>query len=94
VTTTRLQLEPDHVLAELLGRMGLMVETIEAPFEPESGAYGSLPGAKAHDHGHAAGHGHAHREHPDGDDHGDHDGHGHDHPAKPHVHGPGCGHHS
>jgi len=57
VTPTRLQLEPDHVLAEMLKRMGLVVETVEAPFEPEGGAYG-----KGHDPGQDRGH-HAHAEH-------------------------------
>jgi urease accessory protein len=90
LTAARLQLEPDHVLAEMLRRMSLVVEAVEAPFEPESGAYdaASAP-APAHDHAHDHGHGHDH-EHPHGQDHGYHDsgraqGHGH-------VHGPGCGH--
>jgi len=81
VTPTRLQLEPDHVLAEMLQRMGLVVETVEAPFEPESGAYGT-PVAAAH--GHAQGHGHDH-------DHKHDHGQAHDHDPG-HVHGPDCGH--
>jgi urease accessory protein len=98
LTPTRLQLEPDHVLAEMLHRMGLVVEAVEAPFEPESGAYDAATArahdhahGDAHDHGHGHGHGHGHdHEHPHGQDHGYHDsgrtqGHGH-------VHGPGCGH--
>jgi urease accessory protein len=96
VTPTRLQLEPDHVLAEMLQRMGLLVETVEAPFEPEGGAYGA-PAAAAH--GHAHDHGHHDHDHDHDDDHGhghrhDH-GHGHDHDhgqAPGHVHGPDCGH--
>jgi urease accessory protein len=40
-----LKIEPDHVLAEMLRAMHLIVHEISAPFEPESGAYG--------DHGHA-----------------------------------------
>ena len=65
-----LQLEPDPVLADMLGRMGLRVEAALAPFEPESGAYeghGQAPAASprdrhraAHDHGHDHGHDHAH----------------------------------
>jgi urease accessory protein len=65
----RLQLEPDHVLAELLRKMGLHVTEALAPFEPESGAYA------AHAvHGHAqeanptsapTTHGHAHVHGPD-----------------------------
>ncbi len=101
----RLLLEPDHVLADMLRSMHLIVsETMDA-FEPESGAY-----AAGHDHGHkpAAGHDHDH-EHDHGHAH-DHEHHDHAHapvasPARgkplpvpvksaaaPHVHGPGCGH--
>jgi urease accessory protein len=49
----RLQLEPDHVLADMLRRMHLVVTEEEASFEPESGAYGE--GGHAHgddDHAH------------------------------------------
>jgi urease accessory protein len=70
-----LQIEPDHVLADLLRAMHLIVQAVEQPFEPESGAYatgghGHSHGAAHHDHDHAhdpadgldphAGHGHAH----------------------------------
>ena len=48
----RLQLEPDHVLAQMLRRMHLIVDEALAPFEPESGAYA----AGGHEHGHAHGH--------------------------------------
>ena len=50
-----LQLEPDHVLAELLRRMHLLVSEELAPFEPESGAY-----ADEHTHRHAHAHEHRH----------------------------------
>lgn len=94
-----LKLEPDHVLADMLRQMHLIVTETRAAFEPEGGAY-------------AAGHGHAHEHaHDHSHDHGH--GHGHSHapapapsaPARgrpigiavrseaaPHVHGPGCGH--
>jgi len=76
VRADRLVLEPDHVLAELLARMGLEVATTSGAFEPEPGAYdaagtgrGPAHAANApHDHGHD--HDHLH-EHP-------HD-HAHDH---------------
>jgi urease accessory protein len=84
LTPTRLQLEPDHVLAEMLRRMGLVVQAVEAPFEPESGAYDPRQSARTHDHAHGQGHGY--HDHAEGHDHDP----GHDHP---HVHGPGCGHH-
>jgi len=44
-----LRLARDHVLAELVLGLGLKVHEVEAPFEPEGGAYGSH-GA----HGHSA----------------------------------------
>jgi urease accessory protein len=77
-----LQLEPDHVLADLLRQMHLTVTEAQASFEPESGAY--APGATAggHDHGHshepAHDHGHAH-----GHTHGPGCGHDHSHDHAP-----------
>ena len=68
----RLQLEPDHVLADLLRQMHLIVSEAQAPFEPESGAYAS--GGHGHAHGPAHDHGHEH-----GHEHGHGHGHGHDH---------------
>jgi urease accessory protein len=35
-----LRLAADHVLAAMLGKMGAQVAEVEAPFEPEAGAYG------------------------------------------------------
>jgi urease accessory protein len=43
-----LKLEPDHVLADMLRQMHLIVTEASAAFEPESGAYA----AGGHDHGH------------------------------------------
>jgi urease accessory protein len=54
----RLQLEPDHVLADLLRQMHLIVSEADAAFEPESGAYAS--GGHSHGHGHGHDHGHSH----------------------------------
>lgn len=84
VNATNLQLEPDHVLAEMLRRMGLHVDEVDAPFEPEAGAYDAARAASGHDHapahGHAPGHDHDHGHSHDhaGHDHPhDHDGHSH-----------------
>jgi len=89
-----LKLEADPVLADMLRRLGAQVETVDAPFQPEAGAYGG-----GHRHGHDATfaedyalaqqvfdehHGHSHS-HSHSHDH-DHD---HDHD---HQHSPGCGH--
>ena len=57
-----LKLEPDHVLADMLRHMHLTVVELQAPFEPEGGAYaahGHGHHPAHHDHGH--GHDHAHR---------------------------------
>jgi len=45
----RLCFAQDHVLGEMLRGLGLPVSEIEAPFEPEAGAYGAHGG-----HGHSA----------------------------------------
>lgn len=47
----RLRFAADHVLGEMLRGLGLKLVEIEAPFEPESGAYGA--------HGAQGGHGHS-----------------------------------
>jgi urease accessory protein len=75
-----LRLAPDHVLEEMLKGLGAKVSAVEAPFEPEAGAYG---GGHRHDemghggkiHDHFADHEHVHDEHCGHD----HDHHGHDH---------------
>lgn len=43
----------DHVLGEMVRGLGLKVTECEAPFDPESGAYGGH-GGHAHPHGHSA----------------------------------------
>ncbi len=64
----RLQLEPDHVLADMLRQMHLIVSEEQAAFEPEAGAYAA--GGHGHGHAHAKAHGHGH-------DHAHDHGHGH-----------------
>jgi urease accessory protein len=79
-----LKIEPDHVLADLLRAMHLIVNTVDEAFEPEGGAYSAATHA-GHHHG-----GHAHGDH---DDHSDHSDHSHAKaPVAAHVHGPNCGH--
>jgi urease accessory protein len=61
-----LQLEPDPVLAAMLRAMHLIVAELQAPFEPEGGAYApGEHGHGAHDHGHGHAHDHGH-DHGDG----------------------------
>ncbi|MET3380938.1 urease accessory protein UreE [Variovorax paradoxus] len=85
-----LKIEPDHVLADMLRSMHLIVVAVDEAFEPEGGAYGS------HEHSHGGGHSHEHgHSHSNGpkplvlapellDDH-DHS-HGHDHSHHGHSH--------
>jgi len=50
-----LRFAADHVLEEMVRGLGLAVAKIEAPFEPESGAYGGgASGGHAHPVGHSA----------------------------------------
>ncbi len=96
-----LKIEPDHVLAEMLRAMHLIVNNVTESFEPENGAYSSHGGhshgyGKDDDHAHPAEHAHDHS-------------HDHAHSAPPlkrisipiaaapagqsgHVHGPDCNH--
>lgn len=49
----RLRFVADHVLGEMVRGLGLDVREIDAPFEPEGGAYGAM-GAHPHPHGHSS----------------------------------------
>jgi urease accessory protein len=73
-----LKLEPDHVLADMLRQMHLIVNEETAGFEPETGAYAA--GRHGHGHGHTHGHEHA-REHDHEHAGHEHHDHGHDHAA-------------
>ena len=53
-----LKIEPDHVLADMLRAMHLIVNEVHESFEPENGAYGEHGGGHHHDHDHAHDHGH------------------------------------
>ncbi|WP_096695456.1 urease accessory protein UreE [Polaromonas sp. AER18D-145] len=96
-----LKIEPDHVLADMLRSMHLIVNEVSESFEPEGGAYS----AGGHGHAHEGGHSHAHAPvaapapHVHGPDckHGHDHGHEHTHhevqpvaiqihPHKPHSH--------
>jgi urease accessory protein len=48
----RLRYQHDHVLDDMLRGLGLRVGFVEAPFEPEPGAYGGSAGGHRHHHGH------------------------------------------
>jgi urease accessory protein len=91
LTPTHLQIEPDHVLADLLRSMHLIVTPMDAAFEPESGAYSGhahgLAHAHAHDHGHGHNHEHEHEyDHAHAHSHAHPHSHDHDH-SHDHAHG-------
>ncbi|MBS0342216.1 MAG: urease accessory protein UreE [Proteobacteria bacterium] len=91
-----LKIEPDHVLADMLRAMHLIVVQVDEAFEPEGGAYGS------HGHSHGADH-HGHDHSPSGgtkskplvlapellDAHDDHQAHSHGHDDHGHHHSHG-----
>ena len=82
-----LRIRRDHVIEEMVKGLGARVIEIEAPFDPEGGAY-----APAHGHGHGPGghhHAHTHDHAPHhGDSHHHHDHHHHDgHCDHEHHHG-------
>jgi urease accessory protein len=59
VLPNRIRAKRDAGIEALLASLGAKVVVIEAPFEPEGGAYESSRG-HGHDHDHAHGHGHHH----------------------------------
>jgi urease accessory protein len=86
-----LRIRRDHVIEAMVKGLGARVVEIEAPFDPEGGAYASAAHGHAHDeHGHT-GHDHAHSHHHDHDHHHGHDH--HDHHRHDHDDHGGHGHH-
>lgn len=71
-----LRIRRDHVIEDMVRGLGARVIVIEAPFDPEGGAYAGG--------GHAA-HGHDHHDH-DRHDHGHHDHGDHKHGSHDHAH--------
>ena len=94
VLPNRIRAQRDPAVEALLTSLGVKLAQIEAPFEPEGGAYAQAPAQGHHEHDH---HGHGHHDHAHhqhgpgcGHDHShDHD-HGHEHD---HAHGHGHHHH-
>ncbi len=57
------RIRPDHVIEAMLERLGAAVTHVQAPFQPEGGAYGGDQPHGRNDHGHdhhAHGHSHPH----------------------------------
>ena len=79
LTKRSLRIRRDPVIEDMARGLGAIVVAIEAPFNPEGGAYVRAAGGQEHDHDH-------------GDDHGHHHDHDHDHHDHDHEHGHGHGH--
>jgi urease accessory protein len=77
LTPEALYFEPDHVLEAMLNQLGLNTQTVQAPFEPETGAYKGDHGGHSHGHTHSDTHQHEHS-HAHSSDHRHSHGHTHD----------------
>jgi urease accessory protein len=94
-----LRIRRDHVIEEMVRGLGGRVMEIEAPFDPEGGAYAVAAahehahhGHDHHHHDHSHGHGHDHEHGHHDHAHHDHGHHGHDHAHGHHEHGEACEH--
>jgi urease accessory protein len=81
ITARGLRIRRDHVIEAMVKGLGARIIEIEAPFDPEGGAYADsghahAPAGEAHDH---AGHGHASHDHGGHHHHDEHCGHDHQH---------------
>ena len=87
ITPKALRIRRDPVIEAMVEGLGARVIALEAPFNPEGGAYVKAePGAEPHDHAHGHDHAHDSTEERNGrrDDRHSHD---HDHgPVHPHDH--------
>ena len=94
-----LRIRRDSAIADIARGLGVRVIEIEAPFDPEGGAYVSAPAGTADRHDHAghgrhdhAHHGHDHHHHAHEHKHSHDHGHKHhDHAHHHHAHGESCG---
>lgn len=94
----RLRIREDHVIEDMLVKLGAEVRHVADAFDPEGGAYGlgTVQGHAHHDHAHDRAHDDHGHDHGHAHDHGHgagHAGHGHDHEHHHHGEGCGCGHH-
>ncbi|POF32872.1 urease accessory protein UreE [Roseibium marinum] len=73
-----LRIRRDHVIEDMVSRLGGGLTPVTAPFDPEGGAYGhGRTHGHSHDHGHGRDHGHEQD-----------DGHSHSHSGGHRHHGP------
>jgi urease accessory protein len=79
-----LRIRRDHVIEAMVKGLGARVIEIEAPFDPEGGAYAGGGHAHAESHAHATSHAHAESHAHAGHDHSSHDHSSHDHGSHDH----------
>jgi urease accessory protein len=77
-----LRIRRDHVIEAMVKGLGARVIEIEAPFDPEGGAYTGAAHGHAHHHDADHDHSHDHGHHNHHDDHGHHE----HHHGQPHAH--------
>jgi urease accessory protein len=59
-----LHIRTDHVIEDMVVKLGAAVQHVQRPFNPEGGAYGhGAVSGHSHGHGHSHAHGHAHDHH-------------------------------
>jgi urease accessory protein len=58
VLPDKLRIRPDHVIQGMVTGLGALVREVEAPFDPEAGAYAPHEHGDNHDHDHADGRNH------------------------------------
>ncbi len=76
IFANRLRMRPDSALEAMLKGLDARLTPIEAPFDPEGGAYATQAAHHAHDHcghDHHHDHGHDHHDHHHGPGHHQHD---------------------
>lgn len=76
-----LRIRRDHVIEDMVARLGGTITPLVAPFDPEGGAYGHGT-VEGHDHPHSHGHSHSHEaghHHPHGHSHSHSHSHAHAH---------------
>lgn len=93
ISSRALRIRRDHVIEDMVKGLGARVTEIDAPFDPEGGAYAGDGHADAAGHAHdRPSHSHSRDQggHHHGHSHGDHRHHAHDHHH--HHHDEHCGH--
>ena len=90
----RIRVRRDEIIEEMARGLGAKIARIEAPFDPEGGAYAGPDIKETHVHGPGCGHDHAAHDHADhGHDHHANDHHAHEHhDHAAHAHDDHCGH--